>query len=295
MGGVNKPVFIVGTGRCGSTIFHRILAEHSDVAFFTAISDRYPAKLHWHRAVMEWWDAPVLGSLLRYRLRPGEAWRFWDYYVPGFSKPFRDLRASDVTVHTKAVLYKTFTRTVTRQRARLLVKLTGWTRIGFLKEVFPDAKIIHMVREPWSVVNSLLNVQWWRGREGPEKWRWGPLSAEEEQLWKLYNESFLVLAAIQWKKVLEAYYKSLSYLSEEKRKDVIEVYYSDFCRAESQVMENVLSFCDLPYTDSFRQSVMKYNLESQDNKWQNDLTVSQQKQLEKALEELHWQRYMPHR
>jgi hypothetical protein len=295
MGCVHKPIFIVGTGRCGSTVFHRILAEHSEVAFFTAVIARYPAKLHWQRAVMGWWDSPVLGRILRYRLRPSEAWRFWDYHVPGFSKPFRDLRDCDVTVNTKATLYQTLSRIITRQRSRLLVKLTGWTRVGFIKEVFPDAKIIHIIREPWSVVNSLLHVPWWRGWEGPEKWRWGPLSAEEEQLWKLYNESFLVLAAIQWKKVMEAYYTSLNYLSEEKRKDVIEVYYRDLCSAESQVMENILTFCDLPYTNSFRQSLLKYNLESQDNKWQKDLTVSQQKQLEKALEELHWRRYIHHK
>jgi len=30
---LNKPIFIIGTGRCGSTIFHRMMAEHPHVAW----------------------------------------------------------------------------------------------------------------------------------------------------------------------------------------------------------------------------------------------------------------------
>ena len=36
---INKPVIIVGTGRCRSTVFHRLLAKHSDVMWLSGFCD----------------------------------------------------------------------------------------------------------------------------------------------------------------------------------------------------------------------------------------------------------------
>ena len=49
------------------------------------------------------------------------------------------------------------------------------------------------------MANSLTNVGYWMGWEGIYKWRWGLLDKELRDLWRKYDNSFLALAAIQWK------------------------------------------------------------------------------------------------
>jgi hypothetical protein len=174
----------------------------------------------------------------------------------------------------------------------LLIKLTGWTRIGFIKEVFPDAKIVHIIRDPHAVVNSTLNVQWWRGWEGPYKWRWGPLNEEETQIWKKYGESFLVLAAIEWKKIMEAYRRSMDLLPPPARADVMEIHYRDLCSAKNKVMKAVTAFCELEYSAAFEKALTRHPLKSQDHKWAQNFTEKQQEQLNQALKELRWESYV---
>ena len=285
---LSQPIFIVGTGRCGSTVFHRLMAEHFRVAFLTGFLNKFPDRLAVHRAIMHGWDLPVIGNLLRRFLGPSEGWDFWEHHVPGFRRPCRDLRADDVMPKIARGLLSVFSQLVTPTRSRLVIKLTGWTRIGFIKKVFPDAKIIHIIRDPQPVVSSMLNTMWWHGWAGPLQWRWGPLSLEEEAVWKRYDRSFLVLAAIEWKKIMEAYRESLMELPPPMLGDVLEIHYQDLCGKTEEVIREALSFTSLSNDRRFSTALARYNMKSQDHKWTEYLTEAQQDALNQALEDLKW-------
>ena len=38
---IKKPIFIIGTGRCGSTLLYRILALHPELAFLSNINEKF--------------------------------------------------------------------------------------------------------------------------------------------------------------------------------------------------------------------------------------------------------------
>ena len=71
-----------------------------------------------------------------------------------------------------------------RKRNRLLIKITGWPRIGYLNEIFSDAKFIHILRDGRAVANSLINVEFWRGWQCPQNWRFGRLTEKQQKEWE---------------------------------------------------------------------------------------------------------------
>ena len=57
---------------------------------------------------------------------------------------------------------------MTEKRDRLLLKISGWPKIGILFEIFEGAKFVHVARDGRAVVNSPLDTYFWNGWIGPE-------------------------------------------------------------------------------------------------------------------------------
>ncbi len=222
-----------------------------------------------------------MGRLLAPDLRPEEAWEFWDAYDSGFSLPFRDLRAEDVRAKTRLEVRKAVGQLLTPQRHRFLAKVTGWPRIGWFDEIFDDARFVHMVRDGRAWVNSILGVPWWKGWQGPWNWRWGPLSAEHRNEWEASGRSFVVLAAIEWKVLMEATEIARKRISEDR---FFEVRYEQLCAQPKEVLSEILEFCELPASSSLERVMGATSFENANRKWTEDLTADQQKKLQGTLQ-----------
>lgn len=272
---VQQPIFVLGTGRCGSTIFHKILAEHPNVAWLSILSDYFPDRPAVNRAFLRLIDVPVIGRFLKSRrgLRPWEPYNFWLQGFQGFKLPCRDLVKEDVSVKTAERMRTVSAAMLSAKRHRFLAKVTGWPRIGFLYEIFPDAKFIHIIRDGRAVVNSMLNVDWWWGWQGPQNWRWGMLSPAHMAEWEQHDRSFVALAAIEWKILMDAAETAKQVLPPE---NYVEIKYEDLCVDPTAVMQQVLQFCDLPSADGFRRAVQRYQLRNTNHKWQQQLSPHQQ-------------------
>jgi hypothetical protein len=88
---LDRPIFIVGTGRCGSTIMHRIFTHHPRVTFLSGLCLLYPDQPKYNGWAMQLMDVPLLRRHARKRFRPAEHWPFRDHYVRGFN-PARVVR-----------------------------------------------------------------------------------------------------------------------------------------------------------------------------------------------------------
>ncbi|HEX7378650.1 MAG TPA: sulfotransferase [Pirellulales bacterium] len=277
---VDRPIFIVGSGRCGSTVFHQTLSHHPRVAFLTAACADHPAGLWRNRAILQAIDFPLVGGYFRRRFPTNEHWAFWDWHCRGFSSPCRDLLADDVRPHDEARLRALLSELPAGRRRRPLIKLTGWPRIGFLARLFPDALFIHLVRDGRAVVNSLLDVSFWQGWRGPPNCGFGELSMEEEQEWLRSDKSFVVLAAIQWKRHIDAFQAAKHQVAPGQ---CLELLYETFIAQPRETMERVLRFCQLEHDSDFTARIASLRLEDQNHKWRGQLTGDQQLLLEDSL------------
>ena len=80
-------------------------------------------------------DLPVIGNYFMKKVSPKECYIFWEKYCKGFRQPCKDLTEKDVTLNSKSKIKKVMEKILTKKRNQLLIKITGWPRIRYLKEI----------------------------------------------------------------------------------------------------------------------------------------------------------------
>jgi hypothetical protein len=203
-------VFVIGTGRCGSTLIQELLCRHPEVGFLSNVEDRarfLPAAAGRFNNGLYRRLPPSLTRKGRLRYAPSEGYRVLARSVsPMVTDSFRDLVAADAMPWVADPFRAFFTERARAQRKPVFVhKYTGWPRTGFVREVFPEARFINVTRDGRAVAASALRTSWWKGHMGPEAWQWGPLPPAYAAEWEASGYSFPVLAAQCWKILMDAY------------------------------------------------------------------------------------------
>jgi hypothetical protein len=254
--------FVLGTGRCGSTLVHEIIARHPDVGFVSNLEDRFPFlpvpsrfNNDIYRRVPD-----ALTTKGHVRFAPSEGYRALDREVsPVISAPVRDLLAEDVTPWLERRFRTFFTaRAQAQGRPLFLHKFTGWPRSGFVRRIFPETRFIHIVRDGRAVANSFLQMPWWQGYRGPDEWSWGPLPPAMEQEWEASGRSFAVLAGLEWKLLIEAFEAARALVPASQW---LEVRYEDFVAEPREHLRSMLDHVGLAWTPAFERGFRRYTFD----------------------------------
>ena len=285
-------LFVLGTGRCGSTLVHEVVARHPGVGFISNLEDRAPLPSpagRWnqqvHRAL-----PPEYARKGRLRFGPSEGYRLLEREVsPVLATPYRDLTAEDAQPWLSHRLTDFFDERIGAQgKPVFLHKFTGWPRIGFLHEVFPEARFVHIVRDGRAVANSWLQMPWWTGYRGPDQWWLGPLGDEDAEEYERSGRSFVVLAGIAWKMLMRAFETTSQQLPPGC---YLELRYEDVVADPVAVFGSILDFAGLDANASFARSLARYDFDdSRTQAFKRDLTPPAQDALERSLGE-HLSRY----
>jgi hypothetical protein len=174
---------------------------------------------------------------------------------------------------------RALSQTFTGKRNRLLIKITGWPRLGYLQEIFPDAKFIHVLRDGRAVANSRVNVEFWPGWGGPPVWEKGELPDEYRAEWLRHGKSFVALAAIEWKLILDAFEHAKPFV---KEGNLVTVKYEDFCDAPVDTIRKLIEFADLAWSHSLEQRLKAHRVKNMNTRWERDLTDEQKRMLHKV-------------
>ena len=277
--------FVLGTGRCGSSLVHEIIAQHEDVGFLSNIDDR----LHLP-ALVGRWNGPLyrriplaLTEKGRARFAPSEGYRILAKDVsPIVSNPVRDLKASDASPWLRNRFERFFQdRAAAQRRPLFLHKFTGWPRAGFVDAALPETRFIHVIRDGRAVASSLLQMPWWRGYEGPSGWGWGPLTDDDHRAWETSGRSFAVLAALEWKVLMDAFDEAEAAIDADRW---ITVRYEDLLRDPTATIKELMEFAGLSWTGEFESRFRRYRMDaSRADAFRSDLDPTEVRLIEGVI------------
>lgn len=254
--------FIIGTGRCGSTLLHEMLCRHPDVGFMSNLDDRFGAVpgMGSRNGKVYRRLPPRFTEKGRIRFAPSEGYRAMSREVsPIMAMSSRDLVAADATPWLTDRVREFFGRYAAHQPDGVLLhKLTGWPRAGFLQEIYPDARFVHVVRDGRAVANSWLQMPWWEGYAGPAKWHWGEIPAAYRRSWDESDRSFVVLAGIAWMMLIDAWETARALLPADSW---IDIRYEDLIADPLGATGKVLDFLNVPYDERFTRQLDRYSFD----------------------------------
>lgn len=144
---IEQPIFIIGCGRSGTTILGKLLSQHRDVTYLNERRDLWLADPQ----TDIWSDQAVK--------RGGKL----------------ALTAADVDPYRARKLYDAFaTEIKTLGGGRMVEKLPiNSFRVGYIAQIFPEARFIHLLRNGLEVAASISGVAQaftWYGHDD-YKWR----------------------------------------------------------------------------------------------------------------------------
>jgi hypothetical protein len=152
---IDRPIFIVGPHRSGTTLLYKILAAHPDLGYLNRANHRFPA-------------LPGFAHLLT-RLGapddPQEAQHFWDRL---WTLPDDRMDAQHLSAEQRAFYPARIERVLRlRRRPRFVAKYPRLSlRLGWLDALFPGCFFVHVVRDWRAVLRSTVERKVKRAKRG---------------------------------------------------------------------------------------------------------------------------------
>lgn len=269
---LEKPIIIIGSGRSGTTIISEIIFRHEDLAWPSNYQERFPAKpqVNLIRNVFDnpLWQKhgqkPQLNDVSRVNkilFKPAEAYKFWEHITGNridFSRGF--LLNERATDEEKEKIRDAFAKMVSYQRRKkLALKITGPSRIGYLKSIFPDAIFINITRDPIPTIQSWLNVDFWQDKGKNQLWWTGAYSDSEIKWSKRNAVKPELMAALQYKKIMQTARDEVI----RHRVSCLNVRYEEFVESPASVVSRILKFAGLQMSPQIENYLKKNKIYNQ--------------------------------
>jgi len=272
---VQNPIVIVGTGRCGSTLLHRVLALHSTLGWLSTFNEVFP-KQTWLSCFSNLYRTPIPANIrhLPFFPKPFEAYKFWEQYLPNFGR--RDIPQTPEDVPESAInpVREVLTKVLRYQgRERLLIKVTGWSRIALFNEIFPDARFIFLNRDHRSVVSSWIQAGWLDVTSSidSEDWQWGEVPPPYRKVWQDLGMGPILSAAVKIQLDLDDIHKNMAQFPDR----CYRLEYKDFVSRPGQTLQGIAEFCGLPWLECYQHKIASLKFYDTANKWRKYLSASQ--------------------
>lgn len=274
---ITRPIFLVGSGRSGTTVLYHVLCGHPHLAWFSNYNERFPRLPQVARG-SRLYALPQLRALRGRGLPvPSEAYAVWDFIRPVADSPGDPpLDETHVTAGERERMHEVIAANLRYHgKSRFVNKNTRNTRrIRYLQNIFPDAIFIHVVRDPRAAIASLLKVDWWPHLK---IWCQNQITAQQ---WARQGKDPALLATDLWIREVRCVLEAKTKLPP---RQYFEVRYEEFMQTPKEVLQRMLAFCGLEWTGGFESFVAGFALQSMNFKFRNQFTPQQLAMIEEMV------------
>lgn len=254
LGALDRPCFIIGCPRSGSSLFDQLLGSHPQIAAYPseAIDLWHPQAYPWHLACR------------RHRVPPiwADARGFTD-----FSLAHRTPRQDEWIKRSFALCRSLSGRTRFVQKCTL----TG-LMLPYVVKLFPDAVFIHLIRDGRATALSWTRRQGAHIRAHPEIY--------QRVGWLVTDAELLRHCAAAWRDIVEAIDRSVPELSLDAGR-FLELTYEDLCANPDQCLQATAQFIGVDpigFDSELRQAIQSQNFKVSD-----ELAAADRRDLEQIM------------
>jgi len=246
----NSPIIIIGAERSGTTLLYSILSNHKDLYWFSRIDDllpSFPVLCSYFRRffLKDKKTIAIKGRIGRSKgiFSPTECLNYWlkifkwgnekDYLIKDDVFSEKDLGISE----REAILEDFILRMKILRKKRLLLKQPGFSlKIKYFNRLLPEAKFIHIVREP--VANIISYV---KAKDLSNQKFWGTKIPQ----WKEYLDcSNVEQSILQLSTISNIITNDINQISNKERRCLL-VSYEDLISNTDAEVSRILDFLDL--------------------------------------------------
>lgn len=292
---IEKPIFIIGVPRSGTTIVQHIFSVHPELVWMSQNEiDGWLTSTEKHQIISyyQWLKNNnkkiptsdealyVLGRDLGPGFKnfpnmpksseiPIEGEHFW-------RKNFGGEYVEDIPLDKKILVVKEISNLIERKQKHRFVNKAPQNsmRLFALYKIFPDAKFINLVRDPRAVISSMM-----KRREDEGEFLNGFPHPNEFEFDELTDvEKF----AYRYEQILTYIYDFGKLLDE---KNFLTVFYEDLVDDPTQNIKKMLDFCELETSEDFETQIPKISSDK-NKKWHDNLTNADQKTISQMLKSI---------
>ena len=238
---IRSPIFIVGCGRSGTTLLFELLKRHSNLAPTVGHPDGED-HVGWIRH-----GGAIISGLANPQGDTGHVG--YDYCL--------HMTEEDLREEMRRSMHRYYATEVLRGRssARVINKCPHLSnKLRYVRAIFPDARFVHIVRDPVAMVASWVNVMkavpdlvlYWPESAFPCLWvlraqrqgaTWGPFERDQ----RLYPGGGLLRLADYWAMVNANIPRQLY----DTPSQLLTIRYEDLVAAPVRVLHQITDFCQL--------------------------------------------------
>lgn len=281
---IEKPIFIVGCHRSGTTVLYETLAQHPDLVYFTNASSLLP-----HTPILTNQIISLFGEIKQKVERfsqdglqissktPSEGIRIWELYASisddyCLDEAYNNPEMDDYLRLTIKKHIKYF------QGQRFINKNPdNSVRMRYLNKLFPDAYFIHIVRDGRAVCCSLLKFRKAAAEFFGSNHRHtnsGVKVKAWQEIARYWQTEPVLSTGLLWREVLQTIDRDRAFIPPDR---YLELRYEDFVEQPLSTLQHISQFCQLPWNETiqsiFTQATNHLSLQDRNELWKQQLKL----------------------